>query len=464
MGNFQRFRSGQHLKLNETTINAMIAAGENWAKHCNDPGPSSSPEYYFEGNVIQVRNDSGYDMPRFSVIGLTSPLISPTDNLAEFQNYPRFKVRVPILADSTKFAVLVEPLAVGAFGLAMVSGVVPCQIWRAPSDALPLYASAKVGTIAYLQSSGAGAGVLWCDAAPGSAGPVWALVRIPESTAIIIPFELKTDLTSGSYATAYPMKADESDADTSANTFTVYDEPEGDRRGLGRDTTGTSGGAHGVRGHAVYDSGSGHWQIISLGGQQSIWGKIQSSPTPTNASGATSQTFSVKTCKWDGTGETGSAFDVKTPIRANHDTALFTGYVIKWHIEPDSTKLIDSDCWDDPIGTIRAVGVDTAVRDGWEELTDARSRFLVGMQTGTDMTWDHYGDTGGTNLVALTVGLQDHPEGYGANCYASTYKVHTKLDGTYGTLNHRLSGGGTSTGAGSIAPPWYAVKWIKRTS
>ena len=293
---------------------------------------------------------------------------------------------------------------------------------------------------------------------PDDTGPYYE----PLAFSPIVAFELKADLSPGSSATAYPMLADQSDADTSAATFYVYDEPEGDRRGLGRDTTGTSGGAHGVRGHASYDSGSGHWQIISLGGQQSIWGKIQSSPTPTNASGATSQTFSAKTCKWDGTGETGSAFDVKTPIRANHDTALFTGYVIQWHIEPDGTKLIDSDCWDDPIGTIRAVGQDDAVRDGWEEITDARGRFLVGKSESSGDPWGSYAATGGIALTNLTLGLQDHPE-ITQNCLGdgTSWKIHTNLAGYTGPLDHRVENEASDP---SIAPPWYAIKWIKRTS
>lgn len=193
------------------------------------------------------------------------------------------------------------------------------------------------------------------------------------------------------------------------------------------------------------------------------WAKVQSGFY--NADGTTYRTVSVKPCTWLGVvSGSPAAFDVKTPIQANRDTALFTDYIVRWHSEADGSKVIDSDCWDDPIGTIRAVGVDTAVRDGWEELTDAKGRFMVGASGDVGDAWRYPGSCGGADLDNLRQGMQDHPEGYGADCFASTFKIHTKLDASYGTLNHRLVGDGTSTGASNLAPPWYSIKWIKRTT
>jgi len=144
-------------------------------------------------------------------------------------------------------------------------------------------------------------------------------------------------------------------------------------------------------------------------------------------------------------------------------TALFTGYVVGYQTVGDGTNVIMTDCWDDPIGTIRAVGADTAVRDGWEELTDARSRFLVGRAASPgDGAWGTYAATGGIALANLTLGLQDHPE-MSQNClgYGTAWKIHTKLNGSTGPLDHRVKNESSNP---SIAPPWYAVKWIKRTS
>ena len=112
------------------------------------------PEYAFEGNIVDVRNDSGSAMPRFSVAGFSDILISPSQNLQEFQNYPRFSLRTPQTPDDQgKFCVTLEPLATGAIGKAMISGVCPCQVWRSPGDTAQAFADVKNGQIGYLQQS-----------------------------------------------------------------------------------------------------------------------------------------------------------------------------------------------------------------------------------------------------------------------------------------------------------------------
>jgi len=63
----------------------------------------------------------------------------------------------------------------------------------------------------------------------------------------LTPCELKDDMApGGTDVEAYPMLADMSDADTSADTILVNDLPGGSTRALGRDTMGeTEGGAQG---------------------------------------------------------------------------------------------------------------------------------------------------------------------------------------------------------------------------
>ena len=119
-----------------------------------------------------------------------------------------------------------------------------------------------------------------------------------------------------------------------------------------------------------------------------LWGKVQAGFG--NASGATARTVSVKESDWDGQNEAGDPFNLSTPIKANKDTALFTGYVVGY-VEQDANKIIITDCWDDPINTIRIVGDDVAIRDGWEEVVAARDRFIKGLAG----EGEAYGQTGG---------------------------------------------------------------------
>ncbi|MGA2032860.1 MAG: hypothetical protein ABSG68_11420 [Thermoguttaceae bacterium] len=78
----------------------------------------------------------------------------------------------------------------------------------------------------------------------------------------LCPFELKQILVAGGVATAYHMKPDNSDADTSGATFQVYDRI-GDKYGYGRDAVSGFGG-HGMRGVAFYDPGVPLWEAVWL--------------------------------------------------------------------------------------------------------------------------------------------------------------------------------------------------------
>ena len=136
-----------------------------------------------------------------------------------------------------------------------------------------------------------------------------------------------------------------------------------------------------------------------------LWGRVQAGFT--NASGAAIRTVSVKQCLYDGSGEAGDAFNVKTPLKANVDTALFTGYVVGYenHAQGDGSILIVTDCWDDPIGTVRMVTAATAIRDGWTEIEGMRNKFPRG--------WDNDATrkTGGANVhtsADVAAVLADH--------------------------------------------------------
>ena len=207
---FRRFRSGEKFRINEHTANAMMAAAEEYSRRSRDPGLIGSPEYFFQGNTIHVRNDSGSDMPRFSVAGLAAALITPAQNIVEFQNYPRFSVRTPVVAtDASRFCILIEPLADGAIGLAMVSGVVPVQINGA---ALPGLNCAGVvdGQIGYLTPAACGVDVLWCD---GGSSLRWALVQIPGTAPTVLRGTLaNTLLGSDAYGQVNILLPDDSSA------------------------------------------------------------------------------------------------------------------------------------------------------------------------------------------------------------------------------------------------------------
>lgn len=124
---------------------------------------------------ILVKADAAYD--RFGVIGLSSPLILPTANLAEFQARVAFTGAAPAASNQFKFAILQEPLANGVIGSAIVDGVTPCKLYVA--NQYHEYADVKAGDKTQLTSSLWGAAqIVWREGATAAGTSEWAIVRI----------------------------------------------------------------------------------------------------------------------------------------------------------------------------------------------------------------------------------------------------------------------------------------------
>lgn len=81
--------------------------------------------------VVKVRNDTGDDLDRRSVVRLSSAFIGPADNLIEWQGKPNLKAVAPDgTAKDHSFGVLAEPIRDGGIGRAIVSGVAPARVVR----------------------------------------------------------------------------------------------------------------------------------------------------------------------------------------------------------------------------------------------------------------------------------------------------------------------------------------------
>lgn len=509
-------------KISRTAYNELLRMLRWWKQQSGGSGSNRSSRSVVE---VLVRNDTYVTAPAFSILGIDKPLISPFDERFNCQQRPAFAGVEPTVADHLgKWVALEEPIANGAIGKAVLCGfaVVRLYINGADDKRCDVIAPETLGgEKVYLGTGSTGAQILWREnAGSGKDTICWAIVRV-ESSAVAPKFYNNYSGTAPKYgcmavtgvddtaldyaipqcdrpatpaAAEYLISAEEVDeVDPEAEppdigvgayqndgemVLVLYetgtpalDETWIPKSGQFELVKGAAGAAWGVVVAGIYDATAKILMGRVVKASSRIrWGLVQSAnPSSPFANGqATLSTLLlcyVKSCKSDGTSETGSAFTVKIPARACKDTSLFTGYCVGYQIDDAGDKIIVTDCYDDPIGTVKAWDTSAAIRvnDGWTELTGAIGRFLVGCETGE--TWDNPGDTGGADLNNLTAGLQDHPE-QAENCLGlgDDWKLHTKLDGTGGTLNHRLSGDGTATGAGNLAPPWYAVKWIKRTS
>lgn len=132
----------------------------------------------FDGDVILVRNETATEQERWAVVGLANPIITPTENEAEFEQRVTFDGIIPV--DPThvgKFAVLQEPLAAGAIGRACVYGVTQAKLRVDSGDDVIGFADIIDGdTTALANVSDGSARVLWAESSGSS--DRWCLVAL----------------------------------------------------------------------------------------------------------------------------------------------------------------------------------------------------------------------------------------------------------------------------------------------
>ena len=282
----QKVQSGQPWQPSATAHNAFVDTYQ-YVEELRRSGGAGVGRAGSGTNVVQVRNDSGVDRDRFDVLGIAGPVIDPADNLPVFKNGIVLKGVVPVLpagqgtttttGDPTTtttgepttttsapgatshegcFVLLLQPLAAGAIGWAMVSGVCVAKVDYTESTGR--CAEIKDGDAGSLRACPSGSAfVLW----PASGtGVQWAVVLLAPGRIRHFLFELKTDLAMGGDATAYLRDFETLERNEDV-TFTVIDDI-GDRYGTGADRMQEDD--HGAYGKAIQLPGSEHKYVYDL--------------------------------------------------------------------------------------------------------------------------------------------------------------------------------------------------------
>jgi len=124
--------------------------------------------------VIPIRNDSGYDVGRYGVLGITGGFPTPTENANGFKAGPILTgVRPEVGTHDGNFAILLEPIEDGKIGQACIAGVTVAAVDVTDAD----HARADIKDDDYdsLESGSAGtADILWKES---GTGVKWALIR-----------------------------------------------------------------------------------------------------------------------------------------------------------------------------------------------------------------------------------------------------------------------------------------------
>lgn len=125
---------------------------------------------------VRVKNTSGAARARFSILGIDTPIVTPTANLGEFKRGVALKGITPTTASHTaKFVVLDEPLANNKTGWAIAAGPAICKVTGAAQS----FAEVTNSDATKLTMSATGsARVLWAESGTGER---WAVVRLGEA-------------------------------------------------------------------------------------------------------------------------------------------------------------------------------------------------------------------------------------------------------------------------------------------
>jgi len=117
--------------------------------------------------VCLVRNNTGAALPLFGVVGLSTPLITPTENLNAFLGQFNLIGVLAVSADyQYRWGICLTPIASGDTGLVRVSGLCHCWI-DATSSAIDFAGPDESGTVASLIEADCGARVIWRDSGSG---------------------------------------------------------------------------------------------------------------------------------------------------------------------------------------------------------------------------------------------------------------------------------------------------------
>jgi len=138
---YKKVQAGQPLEISARFWNDIIDV-VRWA-HTQRDVTGALPRFLAHyATTRYVRNDTGGDLARCSVVGLGGSVYLPTANLHGFKNQQTLKAVAPGFPDHDgKFAVLTEPIASGKLGRAIVSGLAPVQVsgteWYGYADISP---------------------------------------------------------------------------------------------------------------------------------------------------------------------------------------------------------------------------------------------------------------------------------------------------------------------------------------
>lgn len=139
-------------------------------------GRLPSIDFRLDG-IGRIKNDTGNNLPRFSVVGIQEPLYSPRTKEDAFrQEYTLLGVTPETPTHNCKFAILAEPIPDGEIGFAWLDGIAPALLDPSTVDEA-VRADIIDGETSQLGGGDSGVKIIWLDDTDDNYDR-WALVHL----------------------------------------------------------------------------------------------------------------------------------------------------------------------------------------------------------------------------------------------------------------------------------------------
>jgi len=219
--NLTHVRPGDPMEITAGTFNAFVDAARAHQAGRHGLGRTARPDLR-QGNLVLVRNDSGFDLDRYSVLGLSGTLFDPTTYPTSFQREIAVTGVIPMPGThDDNFVILQEPVKDGDLGLAMIAGVSIVKVYVVSAEANSIFSYAKLqAAAASLEKAPSGpAKIIYIEAGTGNK---WAIVsfghRKPVTWAKAVD-DWTNAAGNASYVDAYPC--DDKDGTTVEATLGI---------------------------------------------------------------------------------------------------------------------------------------------------------------------------------------------------------------------------------------------------
>jgi hypothetical protein len=218
MDPWRQLSGGDPLPRSAAVYNAMLRAAKDARGHDADKLVDSIRQTP-QSTIVPILNGTADPVAKFGVLGIERPNFLPSSNAQEFNRRVHLRGVAPEADYLGAFAVLLEPLAPGAIGKGVVSGVVPCRVYFPEGD--PRYGFADLYTEepkAALIAQGYGpAQILWIDDEISEEDGALCIVRLGNDTRGV-HFDVRCTIDGGTSGTL---------TSTCSWTYTVTNEAGG---------------------------------------------------------------------------------------------------------------------------------------------------------------------------------------------------------------------------------------------